>query len=143
MVYQATLPWRAPTPHELLARELAGTCMTSKQCKKLYRERTRVPKQTREEQRLEIQELHRQLRLDDEKEKKRQRLERNRVKRQEKAAKAREELEALRRRPGPMPAKWAADEPKCRITDFFRVSAPASCPGSKTEATGRVDKKLR
>jgi flagellar biosynthesis GTPase FlhF len=119
MGYQAQLPasYYAPTPHQLIIKSLSGTSMTSKQVKKAFKERQKQNQCTWEEMR----EIEAELRRDDEQWKKEQRLEQQRLKRKEKMDRLKLEKEALRRKPGPVPAKWAADEPKARITDFFRL----------------------
>lgn len=108
---------------------MAGTAMTSKQCKAAYKQRLKDNEPTWED----LKWQNEQLRLEDEKYKKGLKLEQIRKKRKDKADRSKAQQEALRRLPGPVKAKWAADEPKVRITDFFKSSTRSGTHTSPTK----------
>lgn len=116
MVYQASIPFDIELTEEqkqLLAHQRRP--MTSRQCKKEYAERMRAlnPPQSAAELRAELRARDAQWA----KEEKLAHLKQVRLAKKVKL-KVAKDLEA-RSRVGPLPAKWKADEPSVRITDFF------------------------
>ena len=119
MVYQAEINYRAPNARDKLMIELSAIPMTSKQCKAAYKARQKA----NEPSWAAVKEMEEEMKVSEEQWKKEEKLRRLRERRLEKVGAMKAAKEALRKRPGPLPAKWSSDEPKARITDFFKVLA--------------------
>lgn len=117
MGHQAKLLYDVlPTAEELEERQKRNRPMTSKQAKKAYKERMDRNKPTEEQ----LRELHAELRREDEELRRMEQLERQKRLRQAKKMKLKAAKDAQTCEPGPVKSRWAVDEPKARITDFFK-----------------------
>ena len=117
MVYQASINYKVKrTAEEQAAYDHQCRPMTSRTCKAEFKARYQQNEVTYEE----LEEIRERHKLDDIAWKKSEQLARLKRIRQEKLLKLKLAKEALRREPGPVKAKWEADEPKTRITDFFK-----------------------